>query len=90
LFSDFHKVRWQMAPLPNLEQSQSVGMRASIDAQIAWRCSMFLSFGTGSHSARMRLQLRRRCALVDLALKLNVLAVFAVFLFIAAILLGAF
>jgi hypothetical protein len=35
-------------------------------------------------------QLRRRCAVVDLALKLNVLAVFAVFLFIAAILLGAF
>jgi hypothetical protein len=35
-------------------------------------------------------QLRRRCAVVDLALKLNVLAVFVVFLFIAAILLGAF
>jgi len=36
------------------------------------------------------LQLPRRCAVVDLALKLNVLAVFAVFLFVAAILLGAF
>jgi hypothetical protein len=38
----------------------------------------------------MLFQLRRRRALVDLALKLNVLAVFAVFLFVAAILLGAF
>jgi len=47
-------------------------------------------FGTGSHSAMIMLQLPRRCAVVDLALKLNVLAVFAVFLFVAAILLGAF
>jgi hypothetical protein len=47
-------------------------------------------FGNGSRSAIMLFQLRRRRALVDLALKLNVLAVFAVFLFVAAILLGAF
>ena len=47
-------------------------------------------FGTGSHSAMIMLQLPRRCAVVDLALKLNVLAVFAVFVFVAAILLGAF
>jgi hypothetical protein len=31
-----------------------------------------------------------RCDVVNLALKLNVLAVFAVFVFVAAILLGAF
>jgi hypothetical protein len=47
-------------------------------------------FGNELRSAIMRPQPRRRYALVDLALKLNVLAVFAVFLFIAAILLGAF
>jgi hypothetical protein len=47
-------------------------------------------FETGSHSAIVKLQLRGRCAIVDFALKLNVVAVFAVFLFIAAILLGAF
>jgi hypothetical protein len=47
-------------------------------------------FGSGSHSAIRKLQLRGRCAVVDLALKLNVLAVFAVFLFVAAILFGAF
>jgi hypothetical protein len=47
-------------------------------------------FGTGSQSAILELQLRWRCVVVDLALKLNVLAVFAVFLFVAAILLGAF
>ena len=47
-------------------------------------------FEAGSHSAMMQLQLRGRCAVVDLALKLNVLAVFVVFLFVAAILLGAF
>ena len=47
-------------------------------------------FGTGSHPAMMQLQLRGRCAVVDLALKLNVLAVFVVFLFVTAILLGAF
>jgi hypothetical protein len=60
------------------------------------RCAIRLAlqhvsfFGTGWHSAIIAFQLRRRCAVVDLALKLNVLAVFAVFLFIAAILLGAF
>ena len=47
-------------------------------------------FGSGSHCAIMNFQLPRRCAVVDLALKLNVVAVFAVFLFVAAILLGAF
>jgi hypothetical protein len=47
-------------------------------------------FGTGSHSAIRKVQLGGRCEVVDLALKLNVLAVFAVFIFVAAILLGAF
>jgi hypothetical protein len=90
VFLNFHKVRRQIAPLPNLERSQFVGVKRPYLRTTAFALQHASFFGNGSRSAIMLLQLRRRRAVVDLALKLNVLAVFAVFLFIAAILLGAF
>ncbi len=43
-----------------------------------------------SRSANLRMRLTRRSTTVDLALRLNVLAICAVFVFVGAILLGAF
>src|SRR5262249_16735821 len=77
-------------PAPNVNDPNLLDVKTTLPARTAFALQHVSFFGNELRSAMIGLQLRRRYALVDLALKLNVLAVFAVFLFIAAILLGAF
>jgi hypothetical protein len=57
----------------------------------SWQCSTNPTFGEAGLSASLNsVAMTMEAPHVDLALKLNVLAVCAVFVFVAAILLGAF
>jgi hypothetical protein len=66
-------------------------MPALHDKMRGYRCIITAAlFGAASRSVSLAVLKSTREAIVDLAVKLNALAVFAVFAFVGAILLGAF